>query len=137
MWVFSTIKPSSPDASTYKGMPLDQDDWTCDNWLSYYKANKISQGKDTAMKIVSTDWASTGWFADVNWCSVNCDWSGYFRSEGFDPGGPISRFICPVVKGAGDVIEDTGKTLSIAGKLLPVALFAGIYFTGRKFKWWK
>lgn len=106
-WI-STVKPTSTVPSTYSGLPADQDNWSCDDWIIYYKRMKAAMGKAKALEIVQIDAGNTGFFANIQFCKGDCDFINFFKSEGLPTGNFISDLYC----GASSVVQSTTRAVT-------------------------
>lgn len=124
MGVWSTIRPTSPDSSTYADLPEDQDDWGCQQWRVYYDRNKASLGKSEAVEILRMDTDRIGWFADIHNCKYDCEWAHYFERElGEDVGNIFSKVYC----GSYQIVGAAHSGISIIRSLTPALIFAGAF----------
>lgn len=129
--IFTTIRPTSPIPATYQGLPLDQDDWTCADWVTYYKRIKSSLGKEKAVQIVNTDSDRIGLWATSQTCKYDCTWYNYFKNEGVNTGANIfSNLYCTASN-----VAETGQDITRPGFLKPIivggAIIAGLYFANK------
>lgn len=135
MGIFSTVLPSDNDTNLYPNFPRDMDDWTCSNWLNYYKNLKEKYGKDKALQIFTTDIEKVGWFANVHNCKYDCDWIAYFKAEGLTGGNFISKIYCTGVNTV-DTVSDVAGNVGDAVKTVTDKKFiigAGILFAAYLF----
>jgi hypothetical protein len=140
MGLFDTIRPSSPDASSYIGFPADMDDWNCEQWKQYYIRNKASLGKTKAVSILNNDSLRIGMFANVHSCPYDCQWATYMAGEGLDPSNIFSTIYCTtvtavntgssVVNVASNVVGTVDKITS--SKIVTTLLIGGIAYLGYK-----
>lgn len=146
MGMFSVVMPSSLVLSTFQGFPMDMDDWNCEQWKQYYLRNKAAQGKDKAISIINNDSARVGMFADLQYCTYDCDWSAFFAKEGIDPSSIFSYTFCGIVgvtKNAVDIAKDTSQTAAnvtsavskaTGSNLITLAVLGGLgYMAYKKF----
>jgi hypothetical protein len=109
---YSSVKPTSPIASTYLGLNPDLDQWSCADFVTYWKRLKASGiGLQAAKDIFLNDIGNTGAWASVNLCKYDCSFVNYFKSEGFtDIGNIFSNALCA----ANTVIVATGNVANAA-----------------------
>lgn len=113
MGMFSTILPSSPVGSTYAGMPMDMDDWECEDWKQYYLRNKYALGKEQAVSIVNKDSYRIGIFANAHYCPYDCDFATFMANEGLDPSNIFSSIYCGATKVTKNVVNATVDTSEV------------------------
>ncbi len=103
--MFTTIRPTSPDPSTYAGFPEDMDDWECGTLEQYYWNLVDAFGKEQARLIWNADTDRIGFWGEAQSCRYNCEWNNRMRAEGLSTGSNIiSNAYCTtsnVVEGIG------------------------------------
>ena len=117
--IFTTISPTSSLPSTYAGFPLDQDDWVCAQWDSYYERNKTALGQKKALEIFSIDTNRVGSFANLELCKFDCEFVKKFRALGWN-----ITWLSTVYCGAEEVVEAGGEIIS--GAATGAKGFAGL-----------
>lgn len=100
--------------------------WGCEEWKQYHMALKEHFGLQQANTIFKLKWDAQGTFDSAyNWCKYNSPWITYFLNNGLDLRSAVSAIIVPIVTLPGDVIQNTGDTVSSISKLLkPIAFVA-------------
>jgi hypothetical protein len=125
--------PSSTDSSTYFGLPSDQADWNCTQWMEYYKRNVTSLGKEKAIFTVSTDMENMGAFSDLSWCKYDCNFMDYMRREGFPLESFFSDMFCTVQEAGEVVTGSTDTILKLVKAIAPIAIIGIAVYAGSKF----
>ena len=132
--MFSTIKPTSPDPSTYLGFPEDQDDWGCEIWRTYYDRNKAALGKTKSLEILRVDIDRIGFFADVHLCKYDCEFVDYFSKEYGESVGTIftdiyctGKELTSAVSTAASGAHSGIKMLSL---IIPIIVVGGVIVGG-------
>jgi len=113
--------------------------WTCEQWRQWHVALASHYGLEQANLVFKQAWDNQGTFDSAyNWCKYNKPWVDYFMGKGLDLRSALSAIIVPVTYLPGDVIEETGDTISSISKLLkPLAFFAvgvGLYVGYKELK---
>lgn len=122
--MFSTIRPTSPDPSTYADLPQDQDYWGCQHWRTYYDRNKQSLGKAKAIEIFRVDSDRIGWWADLYKCKYDCDFVNYFENEmGENVGNIFSKVYC----GASTIVTTAHDGIKLVNVLTPALMFTAAF----------
>jgi len=96
--------PSSPDPTTYVGLPPVIDDFSCEDWTVYLQRNVASFGLVQAKQIMLVDFGHIGLFNTIMFqCDFNC--SFVHQVNEIDPNylGATSKLYC----GAQDVLDST------------------------------
>lgn len=132
---YNTIRATSPVASTYAGLPEDQDDWVCSNWQVYHMRNKTALGKQPANELFLIDMGRIGMFASAWKCKYDCDFLKYLEQNGI----PYNSFITNIYCTAENITEATeklsGTTVNLAKIAIPLVVVGGLlYFFKDEFK---
>lgn len=133
---YSSVLPSSKDARTYAGLPRDQDNWTCENWKTYYQNIRAFQNTSLAKSIVQNDAQRAGWFSNLHSCKYNCPWVSYFTGQGLEAGNVFSKIYCAAENTAGavgGVTQGVNNIVRFATSPLGIAVIVtGIYLWKKK-----
>jgi hypothetical protein len=131
---FSKTIPTSPDPTTFKGFPVDQDDWSCAQWKQYYENNKKAYGKRKALSIIDIDTSNIGVLAKGNYCRYDCDFVNFFTSEGLNTGNLISKTYC-AANNVADAASNVAKTVSdfTGSKIIMTGLLMAGSFVAYKY----
>lgn len=130
--MFSTIRPTSPEPSTYSGMAEDQDEWLCEDWYQYLYRNIMAFGKKQGTSIYNKDAERIGFWSEWHDCRYGCDWINRMLEIAPDANTGanfFSKSYCAfeqVPETVDETIEQTGES---AGKLLrwaPVIIIGGV-----------
>lgn len=140
MGLFSDTKVSHPRYAV--GMPTDQDEWTCSNWIAYHKNLQTYFTKAYSNLIIQQDAERCGWFASVHNCKYDCGFVNYFKAQGIsDIGNIFSKLWCATdaaVDNFGNAVDNVSQTVtnlsktarlvSKPGVLIAGGLLVGFYF---------
>ena len=124
MSLFTTKYPSSTIASTYAGLPEDQDYYLCNHWITYHSRNKDLQGLAIANEIVLTDIDNLYMFADFESCNYDCNFIQYFINNGLDFRDFLGNVYCTVTN-VSNALYNVSDRISKPNKFLPYAI-AGV-----------
>ncbi|MFN0048210.1 MAG: hypothetical protein ACKVOU_03685 [Cytophagales bacterium] len=108
MSLFSPNLPSYKSNAIIGGLPQSIDDWKASDWQTYYKRIKTTYGKETALKVFTSDIDRIGFFSSGNNLKYDCDFIDFFKKEGLNGGNWISKVFCT----ANTVVDATTSTVS-------------------------
>ena len=126
---FDTDKiPTSPDTSTYLGLPPDLDDWNCSAWQIYLERNKQSFGIVKAREYFMIDVGRLHAFSDMGDCKYDCDFVDYLRDNGIEYNNPITNVYCGFENITQSAENITTFGTNVTKWIFPIAVIGGIAY---------
>jgi hypothetical protein len=134
---YSTVHASIGDADILSGFDEDQDNWSCDDWRTYYNRIKAKYGKQKAIDVILSDSENGGLFANIDNCKYDCGFIQFFEAESEEfanSGNVFSKIYCgasQVVDTTVSVVTDVGdtvKNVTTTAKVVtsPIILIGGL-----------
>lgn len=105
---------------------IPQPDWTCKNYIDWYKILKKDLGQDLALQVFDAGWTEEGSTS----CQFNDDFVSFFDKEGYDVSNGLIRTVTSVWGSAQKFVKGTFSAIGVTGSLLPVVIVFTVGMAG-------